>query len=118
MKWVVLVFVVSSTALSGQTIGQNATSQFQPHQQRALENAIRAPFRSFNDPANTPPLSTPVFPFITEPPAVVEFETAYAIPLTPAPVDPNVDRRMTHKLESDSSVADRMPAFKGLPVCR
>ena len=120
MKRCVLVLVLSVTATWAQSPIPSQAASLQPYQEKALENALRSPKAATHNHwpglfSTSPFRHAPIFtPAVSE---ASELGTACAIPLLLVPANGDIDSGIRQGLKPDSSSADPMPTFKGLPTC-
>ena len=99
-RWLFTLALVSAAAL-GQEKSASDLPKIDPNMERALKNALRG----FHVPAFQTFFAKPQ-----------NQDERCAIPLLTAPVNPETDKGIVHKIP-DGAPMDGMPIVKGLPAC-
>lgn len=120
MGRLLVIIVLTSAAALGQEQTQSGALKLESYRERALENALVPPESPrakqngvIGDLTGRPLTATTLMPAVPTKPIAI-----CAIPLTPVPVNDEIDRGIQHKLPPSALHIDNMPTTHGIAACK
>lgn len=122
MKRIILAMYFGGLLFGAEAPAPNAQARLEPYHARALANALRGlnTQTSHELPGyleRRDPKSEPLALLMANSNAESS-DVGCAIPLVEAHANRALDNKVQRQIKGDSSLSDRMPKLKGLPVCR